>query len=253
MNVFEITFSPTGGTKQVCDELIKVWNKEVHSIDLLKRNVDTSIEFHEDDICYIAVPSYGGRVPATALERLTKMKGNHALAVLIVVYGNRAYDDTLLELNNTMLSLGFRCKAAVCANAQHSIMSQFGAGRPDEEDKKQLSEYANKIYETIMKAEGNVELQIPGNIPYREYHGVPMKPSANKKCNACGLCAKQCPVKAIPLDHPSITNNDVCISCMHCISICPQHARSLNKIMLLAASTKMKKACSGRKENELFL
>ena len=48
-------------------------------------------------------------------------------------------------------------------------------------------------------------------------------------------------------------DTEKCISCMRCVAICPKKARKLNKVLLFAASQKMKKACGGRKKNELFL
>lgn len=96
------------------------------------------------------------------------------------------------------------------------------------------------------------ELRLPGNRPYREYGGVPMKPQSGRSCIKCGLCAKECPVGAIPYDRPNKTDTDTCISCMRCISVCPQKARSVSKILLGAGSMKLKKACSERKKNELF-
>ena len=67
-----------------------------------------------------AVPSYGGRVPEIAVSRLKQMKGNGARAVLLVVYGNREYEDTLLELSDVMEAAGFSPVAAVAAVAEHS-------------------------------------------------------------------------------------------------------------------------------------
>ena len=69
----------------------------------------------------IAVPSYGGRVPGTAAGRLGAIRGNGARAVLVCVYGNRAYEDTLVELQDIAKQAGFRVTAAVAAVAEHSI------------------------------------------------------------------------------------------------------------------------------------
>ena len=93
----------------------------------------------------------------------------------------------------------------------------------------------------------------PGNRPYREYGGVPLKPVANGKCTSCGLCAKECPAGAIPLDNPKMTDKDKCISCMHCVAVCPKKARNYSKLVSFIAGLKMKKVCSGRKENKLYL
>ena len=175
------------------------------------------------------------------------------MAVLVVAYGNRAYEDTLAELQDVMENAGFVCAAAIAAVAEHSIMRQFATGRPDAQDEKELASFAVKVHSKIGQEGVQDSLKLPGNHPYRTYNGVPLKPSADKSCQKCGACASECPAGAIPPDNPSVTDTGKCISCMRCISVCPQNARSLNKAMLAASSIKLKKACSGRKNKELFL
>ncbi len=58
---------------------------------------------------------------------------------------------------------------------------------------------------------------------------------------------------AIRADDPTVTDNAACISCMRCIAVCPQKARSVSKVLLAAGSMKLKKECSGYKRNEVFL
>ncbi len=254
MSFYNIVFSPTGGTKKVSDLFTKSFCSESTQIDLSDRNKDFSaFSFHEEDICIISVPSYGGRVPAIAVSRLQQIKGNGAKAILIVTYGNRAYEDTFAELQDVLEDSGFLYIAAVAAIAEHSIMHQFATGRPDPQDEKQLANFAASIHSKIKSETLPAHLKLPGNRPYREYNGVPMKPQTGKSCIQCGVCAKGCPVGAIPTDNPSKTNTEQCISCMRCIVVCPQKARSVNKILLTAASIKMKKTCSDYKQNELFL
>ncbi len=252
MSVYEIVFSPTGGTKSVSKLFTEVICSERTVIDLCDREQDfSSMVFSIEDLCIVSVPSYGGRIPAVAGERIRQMKGGGARAVLIAVYGNRAYDDTLAELQDVLTEAGFACFAAVAAVAEHSIMRQFASGRPDAQDKEELAAFAAKIRMKLEDAAG--ALSLPGARPYREYGGVPMKPKAGKACTQCGLCAKSCPVGAILAAQPSETDGKRCISCMRCVAVCPQKARSVNKALLSAASFKLKKACSERKENELFL
>ena len=72
-------------------------------------------------------------------------------------------------------------------------------------------------------------------------------------CLECGTCEAECPTGAISLDDPKITDNDKCISCMHCVAVCPKNARNYSKFISFIAGRKMKKICSDRKENKLYL
>ena len=231
MSIYAIYFSPTGGTEKIVTFIAEQFG-EYQSIDLCEKTSGLTNDFSKEDLCIIGVPSFGGRVPAIALERIKALSGNNATAILITVYGNRAYEDTLIELEDTLIEKNFTCQAAIAAVAEHSIMHQFATGRPDQND---------------------LTVHVPGNRPYREYGTIPLIPGASHTCGSCGLCAAKCPSGAIPSDNPKQTDKDKCISCMRCISICPTHSRKLNPLMLAAASQKLKKACSGRKENELFL
>lgn len=251
--MYELIFSPTGGTKKAADILCGVLDSTKTVIDLTDRKWDNETQtFSPEDLCLIAVPSYGGRVPGIAAKRIGQFSGNGAKAVLVVVIGNRAYDDTMLELKELAANAGFTPVAAVCANAEHSIMRQFGTGRPDAQDRDELISFAAQIKAHLNKEEFS-DLAVPGKKPYVAYSGVPMKPSASRKCTGCGACAAACPVGAIPKDAPNKTDNSVCISCMRCVTVCPAHARRLNPVMAAAGALAMKKALSGRKNNELYL
>lgn len=253
MTLYEIYFSPTGGTKQVADILSSQWECEKVEIDLSNPKLRfQDYKIGKRDICIVAAPVYGGRIPLMASGNLSKIKGNGAKAAAVVVYGNRAYEDALLELKDDLEDAGFICEAGVAAIAEHSIARQFAEGRPDEADIKELKLFAETIMDIFTENKKEAKLHLPGNYPYKEYKVLPTIPETKENCISCGLCAQLCPAGAIPVDHPMDTDKTRCISCMRCISICPEDARHLSPAMLDKLSEKLVKVCSVRKENELF-
>ena len=253
MKLYDIVFSPTGGTKKAADCLTGALTRDVTTVDLTDSKQDfDAVQLTREDVAVVSVPSYGGRVPAVAAERLRKVHGSGARAILVCVYGNRAYEDTLVELEDTATQAGFQVIAAVAAIAEHSIARQFASCRPDAQDAAQLSDFAKQIQHKLSKADTS-EPVIPGNRPYKKSKGAGIVPKPTKECTRCGVCAAECPVPAIDKENPKKVDEKACISCMRCIAVCPQGARKVNPIMLSAASMMLKKVCSERKECELLL
>lgn len=120
------------------------------------------------------------------------------------------------------------------------------------EDKGQLRGSAEKILEKLQIG-GEEAPAIPGNRPYRKADGAGLVPKATKACTGCGLCAEKCPTEAISKQNPKKTDGKACISCMRCVSLCPHGARKAGGLMTSIAGMAIKKACSERKSNELFL
>ena len=250
----QIIFSPTGGTKKVAGAIASSISTETETFELCNpESMLSETALTQDDLAIIAAPVYGGRIPTLAIERLkTWVKANGAKCVVVAVYGNRAYDDALLELYKTCTEMGFNVIAAIGAIAEHSIIRKYGVNRPDADDINELKAFGEKIKDAAATEILLAATVLKGNFPYKKAMAGP-NPTASKKCTSCGLCAKQCPVGAIPLTDLRKVNKDLCVSCMRCVSICPNKARSIGKIMHTMIALAIKKGCAERKQNELFI
>lgn len=254
MSFYNIFFSPTGGTKAVSYAVVDGYGCDFEEVDMItERDKFENLKFTGDDFVLVSVPSFGGRIPSPVGEEFRKIKGNRAKAAINAVFGNRAIDDTLTELSDLLEARGFEVVCGMEAVAEHSLVHEIAHGRPDAEDKNQLAEFGRKIREAYEKNAFSDDLKLPGSHNYKKYNGVPMKPYTGSSCIECGLCAKECPAGAIPIDNPRFTDKDLCISCMHCVSICPKHSRRISQVLVSVASVAMKKSCAGRKENKLYI
>lgn len=243
-------FSPTGTTAKIARGIAEGSGCSVREWDL---SVPAAVpEADKEEVFLAAMPVFGGRGPAVALERLAQRKGAGQKAVAVVVYGNRAFDDALLELKEALEENGFQVVAAAFV-AEHSIVRSVAAGRPDARDM-EAAAFGAAVMKKLSQG-GAGEVQVPGSPDYRSKKtaGMPAHPKAGRNCDSCGICARGCPVGAIPLDAPSGTDAKKCINCMRCVSVCPQGARSLPSPMLMMAKAMLKKEAAGVKQPETFL
>lgn len=146
MHAYEILFSPTGGTAKVAAALTTDWSS-VKTIDLsIPSTHYEDICLESDSLAVIAMPAFGGAAPQLALDRLSRIHGNGALCVIAAVYGNRAYEDTLVLLEDYAQTAGFQVIAAVSAVAEHSIIHQYAAGRPNSADVRSSPHLAGRFF-----------------------------------------------------------------------------------------------------------
>ncbi len=186
------------------------------------------------DMAIIGVPVYAGRVPALAVERLRhSVQGKGRPAVLVVVYGNRAYEDALLELRDVAEELGFVPVAGAAFIGEHSFSTPelpVAPGRPDDEDLGKARAFGAEVRKKI-EALGSLDqvpsLQVPGTFPYRDgIRPAPISPDTHEEiCTLCGECARICPTQVIVVKDRVQTDTSACIRCSACIKACPTGAR----------------------------
>ena len=247
-------FSPTGGTAAVAEELGTHLGEYVREIDLTDAHADFSRErVAEDEVAVIAAPSYGGRIPRLAAQRLEQVRADGARAVVVSVYGNRDYEDCLAELQDIAEKGGFHVVAGVAAVAEHSIVRRYATGRPDAGDRAQLSQMGREIAKRLRANVIPGKVTLPGKRPYKKEFSMSLAPAANSACTGCGICAERCPAQAIDHADPRVVNQSQCISCMRCVAVCPHDARRPNRFIVWLAGLMIRKACSKRKDPELFL
>lgn len=252
-------FSATNTTakvvKAVADSMDR--NYKEYNITLLK-NRESEITFDENDLVIVGVPVYGGRIPVFLTDYFKKIKGNNTAAVFIAVYGNRDYDDALLELKDTFERNGLIGVAFGAFIGEHSYTDQVANLRPDENDLKIAHSFGVEIEKKLLKIKhmSNIpRLFVKGNFPYKERKPkLPMTPVTNDQCIDCGICANNCPMEAIDFNNFSNVDAEKCISCCSCIKKCPTGAKSINHELFMKVKKKLIDNFSTvRREPELYI
>lgn len=274
MKIIKAYFSPTGGTKKIIDEISLHIKNLFHSNEIINEFDFTlpdlrkkTLYFDKDDLVVIGVPVYAGRVPNVLLKYLKSIQAKDALCVAVVSYGNRDFDDALIELNDIMISCGFKMIALGAFIAEHSFSKILASQRPDLEDLKRCYDFSKKIVEKIKDVSKNKsfekDLSPKGQRPYRFYYTPKskegemvdfkkIKPKTNDSCVDCKLCFNTCPMGSISYDIPSLIEG-ICIKCGSCIKKCPVEAKYFDDHSYLYHKEELEINFSQRKEPVFFL
>ena len=252
-----IYFSPTGTTRRVVERIAAGLKMPAASRYDLTRQF-TGIGAHlTDGLAVIGVPVYAGRVPEVCLQRLQGLSGVGVPAIIVALYGNREFEDALVELRDTVTAKGFRVIAAGAFIGEHSYSTPqqpIAANRPDLADLRQALAFGEDVAQRL--SEGAMATpDIPGNLPYKERPPLGgIAPETDpQRCTLCGACAKVCPTGVITLQDKVITDAAGCILCCACTRICPTQARFVNHPMVTARREMLVANYSARKEPSLFL
>lgn len=257
-----ICFSPTKTTRRVIEGIAQGVQIAAVHIDLTSPELTTH-KLHEmqDDLAIIGSPVYGGRLPVEAVARFRRLRGRRTPAVVVVVYGNRAYEDALLELRDLALDAGFKPIAAGAFIGEHSYSTNatpIAVGRPDREDLRKAEEFGKSIREKIGSIRTLDEispLQVPGNYPYKERRVLSgIAPITQEPlCAKCETCASVCPTAAIMVRDTVVTDRSMCIRCCACVKFCPTGARAMEDPRIRQVAEQLMSTCSKRKDPERYL
>jgi ferredoxin len=255
-NIHLIYFSPTGTTRETIAAVAEGLSVErVNRYDLTYVE-ETCAQTIDDGVAIIGIPVYAGRVPIDALKRLENFKARNIPTILIALYGNREFEDALVELCDVVTQKGFKVIAAGAFIGEHSYSTPerpIAEGRPDVHDLKQAKEFGQKVLEKLTKNDLSLP-SIDGNHPYKDrvkFGGVAPETVANK-CTLCGKCADACPVHVIKVSDSVVTQAENCIMCAACTRVCEFGARHFNHPRIEEKRALLIKNCSTPKPPTLF-
>jgi ferredoxin len=257
-----VCFSPTGTTRAIIQGIARgIDQRNVELIDITKPNArKRQIHTNENELLIVAVPVYMGRIPALLNETLNSIKAHKTPSVCVVVYGNRVFDNALLELKDIMIKCGSIPIAGAAYIGEHSFSSPetpIAEGRPDACDVNHAESFGREINEKLLSIKSldqNFDINIPGSYPYG---GVTNLWSVDfiaisSECNQCGICAEGCPVGAINSEKSNLIDIEKCITCCACIKNCPQNARTMKPSVVKDAAMRLNKLYKERKEPVFF-
>lgn len=257
-----IYFSPTGTTLKILESIAKGMSvKDVVNIDMTFPNEShQEMQTFSDELTIIGAPVYGGRLPIEAIRRFRHLKSDKTPAIIIVVYGNREFEDGLLELKNLAIEIGFCPVAGGAFIGEHSFATKaipIANGRPDNHDIKKAMDFGAKIMQKVKELESSYSLknlEIPGRFPYESaVRAMTVSPvTLVDKCTLCGICAEVCPTNAITVNERVETKTELCIRCSACIKKCPEDARFWEDAMMKTITNWLHENCTARKEPQIF-
>ena len=252
-NVSAVYFSATDTSRKGTKAIAGVFGSHINEMDMTVWNRQpVKTEFDADDLVVFGAPVYSGRIYQGAFDRFSRLHGRNTPCIITVTYGNRDYDDALLELYDLVSEQGFLPFAAAALIGQHTY-GEIEVGRPTAADLCEDVAFAQKASDKL-SAEGPSLVCVPGNRPYRQGgNGGHFRPLTSSDCISCGLCAQMCPEGAISYSNYDHIDNAKCIACFRCIRNCPVQAKNMDTDEYNSFAEEFSVRLSMPRRNEYFI
>ena len=273
-NLTQITaayYTGTGRTELVVMSVARRLGERL-SLPVVERSYATPYDrrfpltFSPTELAVVGSPTYAGRVPNLMLPYLNTIQGSGTLAVPIVTFGNRAFDNSLIELRDLLEQGGCRTIGAAAFACQHAFSEVLGKGRPDAEDMGELLAFADALAEKLLNGplpdgpipvEGKPGPDYGGYFAPHDRNGVfidirKVKPLCTDACTQCGLCAELCPMGAIDPDDCTLVPGK-CVKCGGCVKFCPLGAKYFEDPGYLYHKEELELMYARRADNAVFL
>ena len=249
-----VYFSPNDTTRRVTEAAAAAMEPGGERVDLLKAPLTEDVSVGAEEMLVVGMPVYAGRIPGLCLSSLACLKGHGGPAAAIAVYGNRDYDDALLELTDLLEARGFRVVGAGAFIAKHSIFPTVAADRPDGKDLEAIAAFGRECQARrgLFSDRHPGEILVKGSRPYKKPGAASFRPSADKTCTNCGACAAICPTRSIDPADPAKTREDTCLACAACIRVCPTGARAFRGVAYQTARKAFELKCAPYRLPETF-
>ncbi|MBQ9459251.1 MAG: ferredoxin family protein [Oscillospiraceae bacterium] len=266
--VYALWFSPAGTTRRLvttlANALAESFNAPMETVDItLPAAREETYAFGEGELVVCGSPTYAGKLPNKLLPYWKEgLRGGGALAVALVTFGNRAFDNSLAELCACLADAGFHTVGAGAFACRHVFSETLAAQRPDGEDFAELAKLGAAVATRVAKAnEPPAAPEVPGDASAPYYtplglDGAPKnflkaKPKTSDSCVRCGVCAALCPMGSIdPGDTANVTG--VCIKCHACVRECPMGAKFFDDEAFLSHKAMLESSYERRAKDEWF-